>query len=295
MSLIRVRTVTPWLATVVLLVVLGSGCSRSPRIEGAVLDIAGAPLAEVTIKVLTTADSTMSRPDGRYRMDLQPGQWTLEFSRPGYATHTLQYDLGEGAKVRAENVVLYPLPNEDGAFALIAGKLEPLAWKRLEIRGTLLGCVYGIPAAPEQEIASPGKFLIYRSRELAKKARELESASTEERAALASLGMSTTALDEMEVCRLKFEKNRQFQGLMGKQSMKVGMWIADTALTTTARWLDPATGSVLVILQDEWKPGTYAFHTGNLRREEPWAEGKQLIAAFSVAQAPSGSEEAASK
>lgn len=276
------------------LLVTSAGCSRSPRVEGVVLDVAGAPLADVAVNVLTTADATKTGPDGRYRMELQPGKWTLEFSRPGYAHHELQYEIGEGAKIRAENVVLYPLPDEDGAYALIDGKLEPLAWQKLEIRGTLLGCVYGIPAAPEQEFVSPGKFLVYRSRALAKEARELESASTEERAVLASLGMAT-GLDGLEICRLRFEKSRQFQGLMGKQAMKVGMWVADTELTSEARWLDPGAGAALVTLKEAWTPGVYAFHTGNLRREEPWAEGKPMIAAFAVAQVTPDAGQAGAK
>ena len=103
--------------------------ATSARVFGAVTDgVTGAPIRIVVIREAGSRVSTLTDDDGRYHLDLTPGEHRLEFRRLGYTPTSIVVTVPTAGLL--ENVVLAPIarrlhavvvsPDDDAARRIIA-------------------------------------------------------------------------------------------------------------------------------------------------------------------------------
>ena len=64
------------------------------RISGVVTDQTGAPLDEVSVNL--DGQTAMTDASGRFRFDVEPGEYVVRFNREAYAPGALPVSVGEG-------------------------------------------------------------------------------------------------------------------------------------------------------------------------------------------------------
>lgn len=92
-----------------------SGCGEK-GISGKVRDVLGNPLEGVSVKIENSGYSTMTDDNGVYLLEYTPGAFKIKFSKDGYTTHSLDFNIAEKTLFPAKIVDLYPIPQENGIF-----------------------------------------------------------------------------------------------------------------------------------------------------------------------------------
>ncbi len=80
--------------------------SERPRpgvVDGRVLEDAGTPVANATVRILLTNHTQMTRPDGSFEIpEVAPGPVVVVATKDGFSSQTLRDDLNEGGRVTVE-------------------------------------------------------------------------------------------------------------------------------------------------------------------------------------------------
>lgn len=83
-------------ALVALALALGGPLSAQPlpTLTGTVTDAAGSPISQANVAVVGSASGTAADADGRYRLSLRPGPYTLRFSAVGFVPAVCEVTVG---------------------------------------------------------------------------------------------------------------------------------------------------------------------------------------------------------
>jgi hypothetical protein len=83
----------------ILLLVLTVPCAQAQQhiVAGMVADTRGAPIADALVQAVGTSWSTTTRTDGKFRLALPPGRWTLNVRRIGYAPRVTDVDVSDNS------------------------------------------------------------------------------------------------------------------------------------------------------------------------------------------------------
>ncbi len=111
----------------IVLLGLVAGCGQTAQIDGSVVDHAGAPLAEVDVKVVKSAYAAKTDVNGVYSVPFAPGSFQVSFERDGYTSHVLNLSIQESVVFPAEPVELFPKPADSGLHVLADTGLTALA------------------------------------------------------------------------------------------------------------------------------------------------------------------------
>lgn len=120
-----------------------TGQERTYTLSGVVLDSTRGPLSDVEITTVLTAGETlrMTRTDSRGRFEVGPlhaGKLSVEARRLGYASRTVEVDVGSGAESTSLEIVLVAVAGELEHVVVTApsqGKLRGF-YQRRQQRGT---------------------------------------------------------------------------------------------------------------------------------------------------------------
>ena len=89
-------------------------CSKN--IEGKVTDVFGNGVAGVAIKIDKSNYTTTTDNTGKYSLEYAPGSFSVKYAKSGYTTMRVDLNLQQKTKFPAEEVVMYPIPKEQGVY-----------------------------------------------------------------------------------------------------------------------------------------------------------------------------------
>ncbi len=95
--------------------VFALGCSPM-AIEGEVVDVTGAPIANALITALETSCNAVTDEKGHFDLVCQPGSLKLVVSSQGYLSKDEQFEATERKRYKAGKYVLVKIPNGKGLF-----------------------------------------------------------------------------------------------------------------------------------------------------------------------------------
>ncbi len=104
----------------------------SPRIEGQVVDNAGQGIQGVTVSAEDIAQSVLTDANGRYVMELPPGQQNLTFSHPAYFSQAEALHVAPDEATALPRRTLIKTPDGGGLHVLSGAEVLPLPAARLK-------------------------------------------------------------------------------------------------------------------------------------------------------------------
>ncbi len=95
-------------------------------VEGKVVGAYDQPLAGVSVQVLKSTYKATSGPDGSYSVPFAPGTFQLSYNLDGYTSYQLDLDIQQATTFPAEQVKLYPVPEDRGIYHLGRSGLQAI-------------------------------------------------------------------------------------------------------------------------------------------------------------------------
>lgn len=103
------------------------GCERPAIISGQVIDNFGEPVEGVSVRVAETGPATSTAMDGRFVLERNAGEITLDFSKPGYTATSVSLIAEEGTCYPLDAISTVRIPPEEGTYLQGARDYIPLA------------------------------------------------------------------------------------------------------------------------------------------------------------------------
>jgi hypothetical protein len=181
--------------------VLLCGCTK-PVIEGTVVRMGGVPVVGAEVKIEGTTLATTTDSSGHYRISFVPGQFKVTASKEGLFSDHLEFNITQAAEVPAQAITLYPRIDRAALYAVHGDEFDALPTQPVAMSGNLISSVSGVKEVADAPQLEPGT-------------RVFRQPATGQPVRLA---------------RLEYEAARQFDGVFGKQTGQVDMWIEQNAL-----------------------------------------------------------------
>ncbi len=93
------------------------GCAQL-RVEGDVVDPAGAPIAKARVTVVGKLCSGVADAQGRFSVPCQPGELEIGVMQQGYVSQSIPLSASDKRTYPLGTITLLPIPAEKGLFAL---------------------------------------------------------------------------------------------------------------------------------------------------------------------------------
>lgn len=240
-------------AVLMFLPLIESGCTQQAVIRGAIYDAAGETLPGVSVHLEGQDKEALSNANGSYSIRTVRGATSLHFYKTGYTSARVAVDSLAFGSNEMPDVVLMPLPAEEGVFYRQALRYEALEHPRINRYTIGKGePIFGTPVQPT--LILPWE--------------DPEKAPEEDKLRFLAYKVQpyNALLHKLRFLTLKEEKKKEQEQKPAKEA-EAGekILIADTALPLIARILDDSDGQLVELYPGyPLEPGIYAIHWGAL-------------------------------
>jgi len=225
-------------------------CGEPPRVQGAVRDVFGRPIAGATVLSDQEYARATTNAHGRFLLEVPAaGTVRLMAGAPGYVKDVLTVEVpAEGAASNAD-FHLWTMPDAYGFFGLGQGVVLHLESARVVAIGSDIREIHGVRDLTRNRLPAskdPVRLLFHSSR-------------------------SEGELRQMGIAlhRLVYLESTTLPGPMGEQEIRTAFWVPDQALPFTLLGMQ-ADNVFQVVTAAPLEPGSYAFEfQGVLGDTEP--------------------------
>ena len=213
--------------------------AEPPRIKGKVIDNWGHAVEGARVIVLGQTERPLTDSDGFYWLPAEAGTWEIKAGREGYIPDATTFEIA-GPETEAPTLQLLQKPEENGFYVIGSGNYKRALPQPVVAKGTALAGHRGVAEVGDAQADGPALRVLFHT-----DLREDE---------INRLGL--------ELVRLDYVREAQVSGALGPSEVKINLYVAQKRIDFEPEPLRSRTDYLITV--PELKPGTYAFHSGEM-------------------------------
>ncbi|MEC7985718.1 MAG: hypothetical protein VX278_11185 [Myxococcota bacterium] len=232
-------------------------CSSPTLVDGQVNDIWGNPVEGVTASMQGADNKEKTDGNGEFSFTAKEGKMSFRADKSGYipVLASTSYKKEDEASPKI-NMVMYPDPESKGFWAIGSSKYIQLQSQKIHEKEANLNTIKGLHQVGKKEeirLKSPKPNFVFRT-DLRKEQ-------------VTQLGL--------QIHRLEFVENRDFQSLTGIKTVAVNLWIATDEVKYTMKRMETE-DRYLVQVTEPLKKGIYCFHSNNVLTNKDSTDSRNI-------------------
>ena len=232
-------------------------CSSPTLIEGHVHDIWGNPIEGVSASMQGADEKVKTDGKGSFSFTAVEGKMYFRASKKGYlpVIASSSYKKNDSSNPKVD-MVMYPDPEKNGFWAIGAKNYIPLKPQKIHKKEANLNTIQGLHQVGKKEeirLTSPKPKFVFRT-ELRKEQ-------------IKQLGL--------QIHRLEFIEDRDFQSLTGIQKVSVNLWHATEEVKYSMKVMEEE-NRYLIEVNDPIKKGVYCFHSNHVLTNKDSTDSRNI-------------------